>query len=74
MNNIPNIANIMQMYQALTQNPMQILGNLGVPQNLSTNPQAIIQHLMDTGKISQDQLNQAMRMKDSPMFSGLIRK
>lgn len=74
MSNLPNMANIMQMYQTLTQNPMQILGNMGVPQNIANNPQAIIQHLMNTGKISQDQLNQAMQMKDNPMFKGLMGK
>lgn len=73
MSNLPNMASIMQMYQTLTQNPMHILGNMGVPQNIANNPQAIIQHLMNTGKISQDQLNQAMQMKDNPMFKGLLK-
>ncbi|MBP5668857.1 MAG: hypothetical protein J6X14_00930 [Lachnospiraceae bacterium] len=41
---------------------MQILGQLGVPQNISNNPQAVIQDLMNRGAISQDQYNQAMQM------------
>lgn len=52
--------NFMQMLQMLQQNPLQILQSRGfdVPQNLN-DPNAIIQHLMNTGQISQQQYQNA---------------
>ena len=57
-----NPMQLMQMLPQFKSNPMVILGQMGVPQNISNNPQAIIQNLMNSGKISQDQYNQAMQM------------
>jgi hypothetical protein len=60
--------NFMQMLQQLRQNPMQMLSQrFNVPQNIQ-NPQDIIQHLLNTGQISQDQVNQAMQMRQQ-MFN-----
>lgn len=55
--------NPMAMLNQLKQNPLGLLRQAGynVPENLS-NPQAIIQHLMNSGQISQAQLNQAQQM------------
>lgn len=65
--------NIFTLYSQLRSNPMQILQQkYNLPQNIN-DPQAIIQHLLNTGQISQDQVNQAMSMKDSPMFKGLFK-
>jgi hypothetical protein len=44
---------------------MNILGQFGVPQNISNDPQAVIQNLMNNGKISQDQFNKAMQIARS---------
>jgi len=57
-----NPMQIMQMLPQLKSNPMSMLGGLGIPQNISNNPQAVIQNLMNSGKVSQDQYNQAMQM------------
>lgn len=57
-----NPMQIMQMLPQLKSNPMAVLAQFGVPQNLANNPQAIIQNLMNSGKVSQDQYNQAMQM------------
>ena len=57
-----NIQNIFAMYNTLRQNPTQILGNLGIPNNIINNPQAVLQHLMNNGSVSQEQYNQAVRM------------
>lgn len=44
--------NILTMFQQLRANPMQMLANrFNVPTNLN-DPQAIIQHLLNTGQIS----------------------
>lgn len=55
--------NPMQMLQQLRANPMQFIQRAGfrVPQNM-TDPNAIIQHLMQTGQISQERYNQAFQM------------
>lgn len=65
--------NIFTLYNQFRSNPMQMLSKqFNLPQNIN-DPQAIIQHLLNTGQISQDQVNQAMSMKDSPMFKGLFK-
>lgn len=55
--------NPMQMVQQLKANPMQFFQRAGfrVPENLS-DPNAIIQHLMRSGQISQEQYNRAFQM------------
>lgn len=53
---------LMQMLPQLKSNPMAILGQMGVPQNISSNPQAIIQNLMNSGKVSQTDYDNAVRM------------
>ena len=60
-----NPLQMIQMVQQLKSNPMAMLGQFGVPQNISNDPQAVIQSLMNSGKISQDQYNQAMQMAKS---------
>ena len=53
--------NPMQLLAQFKQNPMQFFAQrkLNVPQNLMNDPQAIINHLMQTGQISQGQMNAA---------------
>ena len=60
--NMPRM-NPMQMLQQLKSNPMQFLKNAGfnVPQNLN-DPNAIIQHLMNSGQITQQQYENARNM------------
>ena len=57
-----NINDVMNFYQQLRQNPMQMLSKrFNLPQNLDmNNPNDIIQHLLNTGQVSQNQVNQAM--------------
>ncbi len=60
---LPTQNNPFQMVQELRSNPIQFLQRAGynVPSNL-TDPNAIIQHLMKSGQISQERYNQAFRM------------
>lgn len=55
--------NILTMLPQLKQNPLGMLRQAGfnVPGNIN-NPQAIIQHLMNSGQISQQQMNQAQQL------------
>ena len=54
--------NPMQMLSQLKSNPCGMLKKAGfnVPENI-TDPQAIIQHLMNSGQVSQQQLTQAQQ-------------
>lgn len=66
--------NILGLLNGLMSNPMQVLTQRGfnLPQNI-TDPQGIVQHLLNSGQITQDQVNQAMQMRDNPMFKGLFK-
>lgn len=63
---VGNMKDIVDMYQKFRQNPMQILNQrFNIPQNVNlSDPNAILQHLMRTGQVSQDQINQVMQMKN----------
>lgn len=56
--------NFMSQLQMLQKNPMQFLmqRRFNVPQNIANDPNAIVQHLMNTGQITQAQYNQANQM------------
>lgn len=57
-----NPMQMMQMVQQFKANPMQMLSKMkfNVPQNINVNdPNAILNHLMQTNQISQAQVNQA---------------
>lgn len=55
--------NPLMMLQQFKQNPMQFLmqRRFNVPQGMN-DPQAILNHLMQTGQISQQQVNSAYQM------------
>ena len=77
MNNILNMVggmgNMMQMLGQLKQNPMAMLQRAGmnVPGNI-TNPQEMIQHLMNSGQISQAQFDNARQMAQMFGMKGSI--
>jgi len=66
--------NMFQMYQQLLQNPMGVLSQrFNIPQGVdASNPNAIIQHLLNTNQISQMQVNQAMQMRNNPAIQMLM--
>jgi hypothetical protein len=55
------------------QNPSQALmeAKFNVPQGMS-NPNDIIQHLLNTGQVSQSRVNQVMQMRNNPMIQQLM--
>lgn len=57
--------NMMQLLQMIQQNPVQFLRSRGlnIPQDLN-NPNAIIQYLMNTGQVSQQQYQNARMMAE----------
>lgn len=68
-----NLMQLAQMYSQFMQNPMGMLSRrYNIPQNVQ-NPQDIIQHLLNSGQISQEQVNQAMQMKNDPQVRNMFR-
>ena len=59
-----NPMNLMQMFQSFRANPAQFLlqRKMNVPQNLMNDPNAIINHLLRTGQVSQNAVNNAYQM------------
>lgn len=58
-----NNQNPMNLVQQLRQNPMAVLSRAGlnIPQGMN-DPNAIIQHLVQSGQVPQERYNQVMRM------------
>lgn len=66
--------NLFQLAQQFQQNPMALLrSRYNIPQNLQ-DPNAIIQHLLNTGQVSQQQVNQAMQMRNNPAIQQFFKK
>lgn len=59
-----DMSGIMGMLQQFKTNPMQFLlqRRLNIPQNIASDPNAIMNHLLSTGQISQQQINNAYQM------------
>lgn len=54
-------------------NPMALLTQkYNIPQNMD-NPDDIIQHLLNSGQVTQAQVNQAMSMRNNPAIQMLMR-
>ena len=53
--------NPLQMLQQLKSNPLQFLmqRRLNIPQNIVYDPNAILNHLLQTGQVSQEAVNRA---------------
>ena len=68
--------NLFNLYQQLRQNPAQLLAQkYNIPNNINTNnPNEIIQYLLNTGQITQAQVNNAMSMRDNPMLKQIFNK
>ena len=57
--------NMLSMLAQLKSNPMQMLSQrFRLPANMPNNPQQIIQHLLNTGQVTQSQVDNAMQMKN----------
>ena len=58
-----NPMDMMGMLQSLKSNPMQFLmqRRMNLPQGMN-DPQAILNHLLQTGQVSQQQINNAYQM------------
>ena len=68
--------NIIQAYQQFRANPMQMLmQKYNIPKNIdANNPNDILQHLLNTGQVSQQQINALQGMRNNPMIQQLMKK
>lgn len=55
--------NMMESFQQFMQNPFQALisKNLNIPVEMQSSPQTMVQHLVNSGQISQDTFNKAFQ-------------
>lgn len=67
-----NIQTLFNAYSQLMQNPTKILQQLNIPQEYANDPQGAIQYLMNAGKISQQDYNNARnqlnQLQNNPLF------
>lgn len=55
---------MLTMLQQIKANPLQMLRQrFNIPDNISASPEEIIQHLLNSGQISQQQVNNIMQMR-----------
>ena len=54
--------NIMAQFRQFMQNPQQYIQKMGVPTENMRNPEDVINYLMRSGKVTQDQYNRAAQM------------
>ena len=73
-----NVKALFEAYSQLMQNPTQFLQKMNIPVEYANNPNAAIQHLMNTGRISQADYNNAnnqlKQLQNSPMFKQFFNK
>ena len=68
-----NPVNLMQMFGQFKQHTMQFISRqYNVPQNVGSNPQQIVQYLLDSGQINQQMVNRAQQML--PQFNQMFGK
>ena len=68
-----NPLDMLGMLQQLRANPMALLSQrFNIPTNMQ-NPQEIVQYLLNSGQVTQTQVNNAMQMRNNPQFRNLFR-
>jgi len=62
------------MLEQFKQNPLAILGQkYNIPQGM-TDPNQILQHLLNTNQVSQDQVNRVMQMRNDPRIQQMFNR
>ena len=65
--------NFLFMLAQFKQNPLAVLSQrFNIPQNMN-DPNQILQHLLNTNQVSQDQVNRVMQMQNDPQIRQLIK-
>lgn len=62
------------MLEQFKQNPLAILGQrYNIPQGMN-DPNQILQHLLNTNQVSQDQVNRVMQMRNDPRIQQMFNR
>ncbi len=65
--------NIFSMAEQFRQNPLAMLKQkFNIPQEMN-DPNQILQHLLNTKQVSQDQVNRVMQMRNNPSIQQLFK-
>lgn len=65
--------NFLTMLSQFKQNPIAALSQrFNIPQNMN-DPNQILQHLLNTNQVSQDQVNRVMQMQNNPQIQQLLK-
>lgn len=72
-----NMQAMFSLFQNFRNNPIGALSRrFNIPAGINGDPNAVIQHLLSTGQITQDQFNQASmmarRIQNDPNFSKFL--
>jgi hypothetical protein len=59
-----NIVQALQAFQQMKNNPQQLLQRFGIPQSCNS-PESVAQYLLDNGKVTQEQIQQAKNFFNS---------
>lgn len=63
----------LNMLMQFRQNPIGMLSQrFNIPQGMN-DPNAILQHLLNTNQVSQDQVNRVMQMRNNPQVQQLFK-
>lgn len=69
-----NVNDLMNMYSQMQSNPTQFLSQrFSIPKDMN-NPNDIIQHLLNSGQVSQGQVNNLMQLRNNPMIQKIFGK
>ena len=65
--------NLLSMLNRFKQNPVAMLSQkFNIPQNMN-DPNAILQHLLNSNQVSQEQVNRVMQMRNDPQLRQLFK-
>ena len=76
----PNMNNLIGMFRQFQSNPTQFFRSRGmnISQDMLNDPNKIIQQMMNTGQLSQEQYQQAQNIarniQNNPMFQNFFRR
>lgn len=66
--------NLLSMLMQFKQNPLGMLSQrFNIPTNMN-DPNQILQYLLNTNQVSQQQVNNVMQMKNNPEIQNLLRQ
>ena len=70
----PMMQFLMQSYGALQRDPLgMVRRRFNIPQDVNTNdPNEIVQYLLNSGQVSQQDINSVMGLKNDPRFSQIF--